>query len=416
MLRIPKIPLLEDIDPRNAKVLLRIDINSPIDHKTGRIIDNIRLRAHVDTIRELVVERNCSVVLIAHQGRPGDKDFTDLSQHAEILSKHLGLDVEFVEDVMGPTAREKIRGLKPGEILLLDNVRFVSEELIEALPEKQAETYLVRRLAPLFNYYVNDAFGTAHRSQPSIVGFPLKLPSAAGRLMELEVKALSKAFSEAAQPRIFVLGGGKVYDTLRIIENIVKNKVADRILTTGLVAQLFLVAKAVNIGEVNKEFLEEKGLLSLVPRARRILLLGAPIETPIDFKTVDREGNVRNETVGNVNGLIMDIGDNTITMYSDLIREANVVVMRGPAGVMEDPRFRTGTEKLVKAALLSNAFTILGGGHLTAIIPWDEAKRRGNIHLSTGGGALLLFLAGEPLPALEALHISARKFLWKTTN
>ncbi|RLG81189.1 MAG: phosphoglycerate kinase [Thermoprotei archaeon] len=411
VLRIPKIPLLDDINPRNAKVLLRIDINSPIDHRTGKIIDNIRLKAHVDTIRELVIERNCAVTLIAHQGRPGDKDFCDLSQHAELLSKYVGLEIKFIDDVIGPAAREAINKLKPGEVLLLDNVRFVSEELIEALPEKQAETYLVRRLAPLFNYYVNDAFGTAHRSQPSIVGFPLKLPSAAGRLMELEVKALSKAFSESSQPRIFVLGGGKVYDTLRIIENIVKNKVADRILTTGLVAQLFLVAKAVNIGEVNKEFLEEKGLLGLVPRARRLLLLGAPIETPIDFKTVDKNGNIRNETVGNIKGLIMDIGDNTITMYSDLIKEANVVVMRGPAGVMEDPRFREGTEKLVKAALMSKAFTILGGGHLTAIISWEEAKRRGNTHLSTGGGALLLFLAGEPLPALEALHLSAKKFL-----
>jgi len=410
-LRIPKIPLLDDINPQNAKVLLRIDINSPIDHRTGKIIDNIRLKAHVDTIRELVIERNCAVTLIAHQGRPGDKDFRDLSQHTELLSKYVGLEIKFIDDVIGPAAREAISKLKPGEVLLLDNVRFVSEELIEALPEKQAKTYLVRKLAPLFNYYINDAFGTAHRSQPSIVGFPLKLPSAAGRLMELEVKALSKAFSGSSQPRIFVLGGGKVYDTLRIIENIVRNKVADRILTTGLVAQLFLVAKAVNIGEVNKEFLEEKGLLGLVPRARRLLLLGAPIETPIDFKTVDKNGNVRNETIGNIKGLIMDVGDNTITMYSDLIREANVVVMRGPAGVMEDPRFREGTEKLVKAALMSKAFTILGGGHLTATISWEEAKRRGNIHLSTGGGALLLFLAGEPLPALEALHLSAKKFL-----
>ncbi len=412
-LKIPKIPTIDDYDIRESKVLVRVDFNSPIDPKTGKILNDFRIRSHVETLRELVVDRKCAVVVISHQGRPGEKDFTTLEEHAKRLSEYLGLDVEFIEDVMGPAARNRIKELRNGEILMLDNVRMASEELLEAIPEKQAETFIVRRLAPLFNYYVNDAFGTAHRSQPSIVGFPLKLPSAAGRLMEREVNALRRAFEESSAPRVFVLGGGKVYDSLRIIEYLVKNKIADRILTTGLVAQLFLVAKAVNIGLANKKFLEEKGVLALISRARRILLSGAPIETPIDFKTlVDNE--VRNETIGNIKGLIMDVGEQTIQMYSELMKEANVIVVRGPAGVIEDPRFREGTARILNSALETEAFVIIGGGHLAVLADQEKMKSRGNVHLSTGGGALLLFLAGEELPALYALNKSAKKFLgWK---
>ncbi len=412
-LKIPKIPTIDDYDIRDSKVLVRVDFNSPIDPKTGGILNDFRIRSHTETLRELVVKRNCAVVVISHQGRPGEKDFVTLERHAEKLSEYLGMEVEFIEDVMGPAARNRIKELRNGEILMLDNVRMVSEELLEAIPEKQAETFLVRRLAPLFNYYVNDAFGTAHRSQPSIVGFPLKLPSAAGRLMEREVNALRRAFEESSAPRVFVLGGGKVYDSLRIIEYLVRNKIADRILTTGLVAQLFLVAKAVNIGLANKRFLEEKGVLALVSRARRILLSGAPIETPIDFKTLVGD-EVRNETIGSVQGLIMDVGEQTIQMYSELMKEANVIVVRGPAGVIEDPRFRDGTARLLDSALETEAFVIIGGGHLAVLADPEKIRSRGNVHLSTGGGALLLFLAGEELPALYALNKSAKKFLgWK---
>ncbi len=213
------------------KVLLRVDLNSPID-KDGRILDSSRLKAHAPTIKELVERRN-SVVLISHQGRPGDRDFVELQEHAQILSKYLDMNVEFVDDVMGPYAREKIKNMKEGEIILLNNVRMVSEELIEAPPQQHAKTFLVRKLSPLFDGYVNDAFATAHRSQPSLVGFPLVIPSAAGRVMEKEISALSKIFTPEESPKVFVLGGGKVLDTLRIIENLTKKRIADRILTGG---------------------------------------------------------------------------------------------------------------------------------------------------------------------------------------
>jgi len=397
---------LDDIDVSNKKVLLRVDFNSPV--KDEELLDDSRIRAHVPTIKELL-EKGAAVVVISHQGRPGEDDFITLEPHAKKLSEVLGQTINFVDDVMGPEARRRIKELKPGEVLLLDNVRFLAEENINAPPEVQAKTYLVRRLAKLFDVYVNDAFATAHRSQPSVVGFPLVLPSAMGRVMEKEVKALSKVFNPQVSPKIFVLGGGKVPDTIVIIENLVKNKVADRILTTGLVAEVFLVAKGVDLGEKNMEVLEKKGLLGLIPKAKKLLLAGAPIETPLDFKTVDEEGNVRVEPAFSVTGLIRDVGPATVKTYGELMKDARVIVMRGPAGVMEDPRFREGTRELVRLALESGAFTIFGGGHLTAVI--KELGMEDKVgHISTGGGALLSFLAGKELPALKALEMSKERF------
>ena len=405
------IPTIETLDPKGRKVLLRVDFNVPIDSKSGRIIDDSRIRAHVVTIKELI-ERNNAVVVMSHQGRPSGSDFVPLNQHTELLSKYLGVQVNFVEDVMGPEARRRIKELNKGEVLVLDNVRFVSEEIIEAPPEVHAKSYLVRRLAPLFDIYVCDAFAAAHRSQPSLVGFPLVLPSCVGRVMEREVKALDKIFNPELKPKIFILGGGKVHDSLRIIEHLMKSRIADRILLTGLVAQVFMIARGINIGKANVEYLEKRGLLALVPRARRLLLMGAPIDTPIDFKTI-KDNEIVIESADRTEGVIADIGPATIKSYSALIAEASIVVLRGPSGIMEDPRFREGTKKLIEVSLASGAYVILGGGHLSAIASEMELPHD-RCHVSTGGGALLLYLAGEPLPAIEALKLSAKKFLgWK---
>ncbi|NPA99401.1 MAG: phosphoglycerate kinase [Crenarchaeota archaeon] len=408
-LKLPRIPTLKDFDITGRKIFLRIDINVPIDPDTGEILDDRRIRVHAETIKMLVEKYNAAVVAASHQGRPGEQDFVTLEKHAELLSKYTGLDIKFIPDVIGPAAREAIKNLKQGEVLLLDNLRLVSEEILEATPEKQSMTIMVKRLAPLFEAYVNDAFATAHRSQPSIVGFPLLLPSVAGPVFEKEVKALKRVFETMESPRIFILGGTKVRDLLRVIENLVINKAADRILTTGLVAQLFLVAKGVNIGKENMRFLEEKGILSLIPRARHILLMGAPIETPIDFKIVKEDGTVENASVAGIKGKIKDIGEATISMYKGFIKEAKVIVMRGPAGVIEDERFRKGTKELLDAAVNSNAFVLIGGGHLASMV--DPSHVNDHVHVSTGGNALLLFLSGETLPALKALELSATMFL-----
>ena len=173
-----------------GRVLVRVDMNVPMDKAGEKILDDYRIEAHSKTIKYLV-DSGLPVVVITHQGRPGEPDFTSLEKHVEVLTKYLGIDVRFVDDVMGPKAREEISRLRPGEVLMLDNVRFVSEELIEGEPQRLANTYLVRKLAPLFDYFVLDAFATAHRSQPSIVGFPYVLPSCMGLVMEREITALT---------------------------------------------------------------------------------------------------------------------------------------------------------------------------------------------------------------------------------
>jgi phosphoglycerate kinase len=395
---------MDDLDVNGKKVLLRIDINSPIDPSTGNILDDSRIKAHIVTIKELI-DKNNAVVLISHQGRPGDDDFVSLSQHSKYLSKYLNMEVEFIEDVIGPYAIEKIKKIERGNIILLENVRFVSEELVEATPQQHAKTFLVRKLAPHFDVYINDAFAAAHRSQPSLVGFPMVLPSAAGRVMEREVSALAKIFNYEDSPKVFVLGGGKVHDSIKIIEYLSRKRIADRILTGGLIAELFAVAKGINIGKQNLQVLEKVGATSLIPRVRKILLSGAPIEIPVDFKT-EINGQVVEEPSNKVTGLIKDIGETTLEIYSSFIKEAKVITLRGPMGVIEDERFRNGTIGVLKAALESNGYVIIGGGHMISMMGKDMQVDSNRVHISTGGGALLLFLAGEKLPALEALHLS----------
>jgi len=410
-LSIPKIALIDDYDITNKKVLVRVDFNSPIDPKTGEIIDDHRIRGHTKTLKELIDKDN-AVVVMSHQGRPGGSDFVSLEVHAKKVSEIMGMDIHFIDDVIGPAARERIKNLKNGEILLLENTRIVSEEIIEATPEKQANTFFVRKLSPLFDVFVLDAFSTAHRSQPSLVGFPMVLPSVGGRVLEAEIKALARIFRPDEKPIVFVLGGAKVEDSLKIIETLVRNGVADRILTTGLLSMIFLVAKGIYIGKDNMKFLNERGYTSLIPRARRLLLMGAPVETPYDFGVL-KNGKRAEEPATKVTGKIFDIGEETINMYHEMMKEAKVIVLRGPAGVIEDPRFRKGTFELAKRAIETGSFTIFGGGHFIAIANELDEKLRSKIgHISLAGGALLLFLSGEKLPALEALEISAKKFIF----
>lgn len=408
MLYLPRLPTLNDVGVSERKVFVRIDINVPVDPDTGEIMDDRRIRVHSKYIREVIEKYKPALVLASHQGRPGDPDFITMEKHAELLSKYIGIDVKYVDDIIGPRARQVIKELRPGEVLLLDNLRLLSEEINEGPPERQALTVMCRRLSPLFDVYINDAFATAHRSQPSIVGLPLLLPSAIGPLFEKEVEAVRRIVESSESPRVYILGGSKVIELLRVIENLMRNKLADRILTTGLLAQLFLVAKGVDLGQENMKVMEERGILSYVQRARYLLLRGAPVETPIDFR-VELNGNAENRYVGQRGGIIKDIGDQTLNIYRDIMRDAKIIVMRGPAGVIEDERFRAGTLGLLKSLQESKAFTIIAGGHLASMV--EEGKMNSKVHISTGGNALLLFLSGEELPVFKAMQLSARMFL-----
>jgi len=398
---------LDDVEVKGRKTLLRLDINSPIDPETGAILDDTRFRAHAPTIRELL-ERGSAVIVMSHQGRPTGDDFVRLERHAEVLSKIIGVPVDFVDDVIGPEARRRITRLQPGEILLLDNTRLVSEDYIEAPPETHAKGIMVRTLSKYASLYVNDAFATSHRSQASIVGFPLVLESAAGRLLEKEIRALTRAVSKDEKPKVFVLGGAKIRDTVRVIEHLVSSGAADEILTTGLVALLFLLVQGYRVGAAERILLK-KASQETIETARKLVARGAPIRVPRDF-LAEVGGGVEVVDARRIRGAPKDVGPSTLEYYGQLMEKARIIVMRGPAGVIEDPRFRVGTRILVRRALESRAFTIFGGGHFNVILSELPETLRARVgHISTGGGALLYFLAGRELPGLKALATQNHK-------
>ncbi|HEX7468005.1 MAG TPA: phosphoglycerate kinase, partial [Methanobacterium sp.] len=261
---------IDDFDLDNKTVLVRVDINSPVDPATGLILDDTRIRLHAGTIGELS-NKGAKTVVLAHQSRPGKKDFTTLKLHAESLAKILNHKVKYVDDIFGSNARTAISRMKRRDIILLENVRFYSEEILKRDPKLQSETHMVQKLSPLADYFINDAFAAAHRSQPSLVGFAFILPSAAGRVMERELKALYNALNNVKKPCIFILGGVKVDDSIMVMENVLKNGSADYILTTGLVANIFLWASGVNIGMYNKNFIERKGYCNFVKKSKKLL-------------------------------------------------------------------------------------------------------------------------------------------------
>jgi len=401
---------MDDFVFEGKKVLLRVDINSPVDPKTGEILDHTRIKSHTLTIKELL-DVGASVAVLAHQGRPGDNDFTTLAAHSSLLSKYLKNDVKYVEDVFGPYARSSISSLKQGEVLLLENVRFYSEENIEKIPGAQANTFLVKYLVHLFSAYVNDAFATAHRSHPSLVGFPVVMPSASGRLFEYEVRFLNSVFRSSSKPCIFILGGVKVPDSVQLMEALLSRGIADKVLLTGLISHLFLIADGKLLNRSTVKILEGKGLHSLLPRAVALLKKYRDrILLPVDVAVLksDRRAEMALDKIAN-DAPIYDIGEETVKFYDEAMSQARTIIMRGPAGYMEDSRFTKGSEELLKASVKTKAKILLGGGHLRAISErLGIADKIG--YFSTGGGAFIAFLSGEKLPALEVLITSAQKF------
>jgi phosphoglycerate kinase len=399
---------IDDFDIDNKTVLVRVDINSPVDPGTGLILDDTRIRLHAETIGELS-NRGAKTVVLAHQSRPGKKDFTTLKQHAVALSKILNHKVEYVDDIFGSNARSTISKMKRRDILLLENVRFYSEEILRREPKLQSETHMVQKLSPLADYFINDAFAAAHRSQPSLVGFAFMLPSAAGRVMERELKALYNAMSNVVRPCVYILGGVKVDDSIMVIENVLKNGSADYILTTGLVANIFLWGSGVNIGKYNKRFIENKGYCNFVKKSKKLLKrYKDQIIIPKDVAVCMGDKRVEFPVDKIPNNPIFDIGTETISEYAGYIRKAETLFANGPAGVFEKEEFNIGTDDILNAIASSPAFSIIGGGHLAAAAN-QMGLSKGISHISSGGGASINLLAGEDLPVVEVLRERASR-------
>jgi len=401
---------IDDVKVKDKVVLVRVDFNSPVDPKSQKVLEDVRIRAHGETTIKELAEKGAKVVVLAHQGRKGDPDFIPLKQHAEILGKILGKPVKYVDDVFGEKAKNAIKNLKGGEILVLDNVRNFAAETKEGTPEDHAKTELVKNLAPLAQLFVNDAFAAAHRAHVSIIGFTAVLPSVAGRIMERELKSLSKVLENPEKPCVFILGGAKADDSLEISKYVLNNKIADYVLTGGVVGHVFLVAKGANLGKTNMEFLEKKELMSLVPGIKELIQkYPDKIKTPKDL-AVEVNGKRKEISVDELptDQSIFDIGPKTVDEYAKIIRKAKSIVISGPMGVYENKEFVYGTKKIFEEIANSKAFSLAGGGHTISAL--QELKLSSKIsYVSTAGGALIEFLMGKKLPGVVALEKAASR-------
>jgi len=400
---------MDDFDFRHRTVLLRVDVNCPLSQETMEIEDDNRIRQVIPTIRELV-DKDAKVVIMAHQGRPGDWDFCSLEKHSVLLSKYLSKDVKYVDDIVGETAIDAIKSLIPGEVLLLKNVRELPYEQEKKAMEEHAQCELVTKLAPLADFYVNDAFAAAHRSQCSLVGFPAVLPSAAGRLMEKELIALSQVFTEPNKPSVFILGGAKFGDSIKVIERIIKTGTATWVILVGLSGNAFLHVRGVNLGEPSQKALEKELTLENLEAAKKLFLeRGERIILPFDV-AIDKDGKRQEVMVGDLplDYPILDIGHGSLAKFAKVISAAKTVFMSGPAGMIEKEQFAWGTKELMNYMVHSKAFTMIGGGHTVG-----AAEKFGLSHsfsyVSTAGGALETYLLGKPLPAVEALKTACKR-------
>lgn len=400
---------LDDVKVQGKTVLLRVDINSPI--QGGRIGGTERLEASAEPIRELS-RHKARVVVLGHQGRKGDEDFTSLREHAEHLGRFAGVPVRFVEDVAGPKALDAIRALRDGEVVLLENVRGLDEETRKAKPDEHARASYVQALAKHAQFFVNDAFSASHRSQASLVGFPLLLPSLAGPGLHRELVALEKASGNPEPPTVYVLGGAKPEDSIAVMRHNFASGKLDLALLTGLVGELFMFARGHELGQPTVELLQRKGLMKDLPAAEKLLEeFDEGIITPEDVGVRGRHGR---EDVW-VEDLptefpILDIGPATVETYAEHIAEAGSIFLNGPAGLFEEPPFDMGTRALVKAIRESPGFSLLGGGHTTSSLHKFGYKFEDFGHVSLAGGALMAYITGEPLPAVEALKESRKRF------
>jgi phosphoglycerate kinase len=395
---------LDDVKTSGRTVFVRVDMNSPLDPSGKKILDDTRIRMTRETLERL---KDAKVVVGSHQGRPGDEDFTSLEAHARLLQKYVSQPVKFVEDVIGPEARNQTKSLRVGEILVLDNLRLCSEENVSAPPDVLEKTIMVQRLAGLLDVYVNDAFATAHRLQASIVGLPRVVQAVAGKLMAKELEALKQAYHDPRRPSVYVLGGAKAEDKLLIIENILGARKADRVLVGGVVANVFLRASGVDFGEAENRKLEKSP--ALLEKARAILSkYKDKIILPTDLAVV-RDGKRLDISLRQVKGEgVRDIGKETASEYAKVIKGAKTVVSSGPLGVFEEKEFDLGSKTVLEAMAGQDAFTVVGGGHMGSYASMLGLDQRLS-HVSTAGGAMLTFLAGEELPGVRALVEAANR-------
>jgi phosphoglycerate kinase len=390
---------LRDLEVEGRRVLTRVDYNVPLE--SGRVADDTRLQATLPTLAYLR-ERGARVILCSHLGRPGGRVREDLrlAPVAERLSELLGIPVQYARDIVGSEARAMAEGLTAGEVGLLENLRFDPRE-------ERNDPEFARQLASLADSFVNDAFGTAHRAHASTAGVAALLPSAAGLLMEREIRALTRVLHATEHPFVLILGGAKVSDKIGVIENLSQR--ANALLLGGGMANTFLKALGLPVGRslVEEDRLAEAQRLLAVAQGR-----GVQVMLPEDVvvaPSLDDVAQARTVAVDEVSPTeaIFDIGPRTVRRFAEVVRGAALVVWNGPMGVFEVPAFREGTRGVAMAVGSCAGFTVVGGGDTVAAIEALELVDRID-HVSTGGGATLEFLEGKELPGVRLLMEAER--------
>jgi len=387
---------IKDVDLKGKRVLMRVDFNVPLDDKLN-ITDDIRIRAALPTIK-YAIDNGARVILMSHLGRPDGKvvDSMRLTPVAKSLEKLLGIKVVKTDDCIGEAVKNTVNAMKPGDVVLLENLRFHAEE------EKNDPAF-AKELASLGDLFVNDAFGTAHRAHASTEGVTKYLPSVAGFLLEKEIQYLGSAVDDPKRPFVAILGGAKVKDKIKVIDNLL-NKV-DALLIGGGMAYTFLKAKGDTIGssKLDKDGFETaKAALEKAARKNVALVL------PVDHVIADKFDADANSKIvdGNIpdGWMALDIGPKTVKLFEDKLKGAKTVIWNGPLGVFEMDKFAKGTSDIAKfLAEMKDCSTIIGGGDTAAAMKKFKLENK-MTHISTGGGASLEYLEGTGLPGIDALQ------------
>jgi phosphoglycerate kinase len=383
---------VRDINVSGKRVLVRVDFNVPLD--SGRVTDDTRIRAAIPTIQYLI-DKGAKVILASHLGRPKGKVAPEFSLKpvAVRLEQLLGVPVAMASDCVGPEVESAVAHLEPGQVLLLENLRFHPEE------EKNDPAFAAQ-LAKLADVFVNDAFGAAHRAHASTEGVTHFLPAVAGFLMQRELDFLGRAMADPERPFIAILGGAKVSDKIGVISNLLTK--VDKLLIGGGMANTFLKAKGLDMADslVEDQVLDTARSLMAAADVRLLLPVDAVVADAFDANANARTVPVAAIPAG---WRVLDIGPETVRQYEQALQGAKTVVWNGPMGVFEFPRFAAGTVAVAKAlAALPDAVTIIGGGDSVAAVEQAGVADK-MTHISTGGGASLEFLEGKELPGVAAL-------------
>ncbi len=412
----PRMRSLDDVVVTGRTVILRPDINSPIDVKTKKIINTNRLEKAIPTLKYLL-DNGAKVAIIAHQGDTLDyQNLIPLAEHAQILSNLSGYTIEYIDDVCGPAAQSRVKALKEGEAVLLGNLRYLGEELtafekeVKLTPTEMLDTWLIRSLAPLADLYVNDAFAAAHRSAPSMIAFQEVMETVGGRQLFGEYEALSKVASTPIHPCVFFLGGGKISDAFGMMRNVLSSGTADRILTGGITSDVMLLASGVELGERTRAFLAQRVLTGFIQEAEELLQTWPDrFILPTDF-AYERDGKRAEATIEEIahsrelqQQLFVDLGERTIAAYTKEIEGAGSVFVNGPAGIYEDERWELGTKEIWRAIAAAPGYTVVGGGD--TITAAERFTNLGDFsYVCTAGGAMIRFLSGKKMPLIVAME------------